>query len=289
MFRNYKWLLLLLFFSNHSIGQSRKIGIQVSPKVGFSKNQTSWGISGNLEGAMPNIMSELLWSNISGASGLESELHWGNLGLKIDFSKSYAIDGTVKDVDYLYDNRQGIIYNENFSSKNSKSSSFQIASEYGMFRNKLFVNFGYNSTVFENRLLHEYLNYSNYKWNLVGLQFGVKYKFDLSDSWVNYSGVDFLMNKYDAVASWVLREDLQHPKSFSHKLKQGFGVNLSNYMKVILNQRFSLGFRSKFFIYSGKDGVDTAYLKLGTSLNTKLYYVRLTSVDNYISFLFTLQ
>lgn len=286
--KNYKWILFCLCFLNNSFGQ-KKIGIQISPKLGFSRSQTSWAISGNLDGMSPNVMSELLWSNSSISSGFESEFSWKRFVFKTDVSRSYSADGLVSDSDYTLDNRQGLSYNESFNSKGSKFSSFKIESEYELFDNRFYLTVGYHYMRSENKLIHQDLKYSMYKWNLEGPTLGAKYMFNFSDNLSNYSGVDVLFSKYYAIANWILREDLQHPISFTHNLNRGYGLNFSNYLKINIYDKFFIGWKSNFIIYSRADGLDTAYLKSGSSFTTKLYYLRLNSIDNHISFLFDLQ
>lgn len=286
-YKNYKLILFFLCFFNNSFAQ-KKIGIQISPKLGFSHNRTSWAISGNLDGKSPNIMSELLWRNNSISSGFESEFSVKSLVLKTDISKSYSVEGLVSDIDYELDNRQGVSYNENFNSKGSKFSSFKIESEYELFDNRIYLNVAYHYMSSENKLIHKDLKYSMYKWNLRGPSLGVKYKFNFSNNFINYSGADVLFSKYYAIANWIVREDLQHPISFTHNLDGGYGLNFSNYLKINIDDKFFIAWKSNFIIYSKANGLDTAYLKSGSSLTTKLYYLRLNSIDNYISLLFNL-
>jgi len=271
-------VFVFIFFLNlfsYSFCQSSNVEIKFSPRIGISEEKTSWAISGDLHGNKPNIMSELVWNNNNIVTGIENFIFWNNFVLKTDLSTSYTYSGYGTDSDYASDNREDLIYSGKFSSKNSSSLAIKVATEYAVTRNRLYFNLGYSLISYKDKLSHGKIGSSSYRWGLKGPLLGFRYHFFNDSKWNVSIANELLFVKYHAKADWILRDDLKHPLSYSHNLSANWAMDISTVWIYNLNDKVSIGLNGKYFIYDGKRGIDTTFLKSGVELVTQLNYVRL--------------
>lgn len=278
------FIVFLFLYIAKSIPQEKKDKLKISPKIGSDCNKTSWSISGDIYGKSPEYLSELIWKNLNFSYGLESSYTFDKYSINIIISHSRTFKGTVSDTDYTADGRTGINYHENYPSANSSFFVFQVFPQYNLYKDKLFLNIGYNYMSSDNMMNHSTTVNSKYSWFLKGLQVGVKYNVEFSKI-LNYNiSTNILLNKYYAKADWILRNDLKHPISFDHKMKSTFGINTLNSINYSLNDKYFISIKNRVLYIGGNKGQDQTYLRSGGILFTQIKYIKILNVENYFSF-----
>ncbi|MEN5193986.1 hypothetical protein [Sphingobacterium faecium] len=278
------FMLFVFLYIVESVSQEKKIKFQISPQFGIDYNKTSWSISGDIFGKSPDYLSELIWQNFNFSQGLESSYTIDKYSLNMIISRSKTFKGDVSDTDYTADGRNGMNYNENFTSTNSTFLIFQLFPEYNLYKDRLFLNMGYNYISSHNMMNHSKNINSKYSWFLKGFKVGFKYNIKLSDK-LNYSiKTDALFNKYYARADWILRNDLKHPISFDHNTKSNFGINSLNSINYVFNHKYSISMRNSILYVRGKKGIDKTYLQSGGILFTQLKDVKILNLESNFSF-----
>lgn len=77
-----------------------------------SQENLNWSIAGNLDGANPNILSEVDWDKLQ-TIGYDMGLNLssgGRLSIFIHFSQRFIVKGTVTDIDYLKDDKRNAVF-----------------------------------------------------------------------------------------------------------------------------------------------------------------------------------
>jgi len=169
------------------------------------------------------------------------------------------------------------------SSNNSNFRIIQLLPQYELYKNKLFVNVGYNHISSNNIINHNSSVNSTYKWYVNGLQIGFKYNMKLFREFNYNVGADLLFSRYYAKADWRLRNDLKHPTSFDQIVKFNYGFSTLNSLSYSFNEKYSISLINKLLYSIGYKGVDKAYLKSGGTLFTQVKYNEILIIENYLS------
>ena len=240
----------------------------IKPFVGLQNTNFDWSIAGNSAGKNPNILSELIWTDLK-STGFGAEVKYQlpkNLNLKAS-SEFYTITkGEATDTDYADDNRESVFYNDILTADKGHlfNSSLQLSYQALAFK-KLsispIVGLAYNQQEFQ---LLESINNpstaglnSTYKVKYRGFDFGTAIVF--KNRLFNLS-LEVLAGfyKYGAEANWNLIPDFEKPVSFIHKansFKLAGDLNLS----VPINKQLKLELDYKINQMKTHSGIDRAF------------------------------
>lgn len=272
MKRRTLFFLVLAFFSFGLAGQDK---LKMNAGIAASKENLTWSIAGNLNGANPNVFSELDWSQITGVG------YYAGLGFPVrkrfsgflDFSQGLIVRGRVTDTDYRSDDRRdqvffaeedagkGQVINAQtglaFNAINTGFFAFSFGAGYGLLNQQLYL-------VNEGKGLNS--RYSNHWYG--PLTFG-KVKFVINDALNISAQTTYHQVKYRAVADWNLIEEFQHPVSFSHKAK-GFGLDNKLSLEFRYKSNLNVLVSSNYGYWTTGKGIDKLYKSDQSTIKTRL-------------------
>jgi hypothetical protein len=280
----------LLFASNIHATSVTSIVVD----VGYRSDDVNFNISGDINGNNPNILSELLWTNLRILQKKISVEHRGNKAVLIaSISEGSISSGSNQDSDYLGDNRtlefsrsynnssgDGVVdreiafgYQFDFHDPRSKDIAYIVPMMgYSYHEQNLRMTNG-NDVVqlFPNLILQPFpgLN-STYQTEWEGRWVGAKLWFktvagrDTLSLFFKHHWPDF-----SAEANWNLRPDFAHPKSFEHQAR-GFGNELL--IEWVENTTQTMAFKMglHFQKWRTDPGIDIVYFSDGTVAATRL-------------------
>lgn len=279
-----RFLLLAAFWTLTLIGFAQQSKWFIEPKVGYTTQNFGWSVAGNESGTNPNILSELIWSELG---GMQYSLNVGytpinKLQIYVTSSYNNIQRGYGNDSDYADDNRTARYYDLDFRSDGGYSYDIRIAGSYDL------VEFG----SFMLRVMTGYhqIGHQLFLLPLPGDESLVDLETTYRPTWYGGSGglgLTYHLNRfavlgtyrlglydYQAEATWNLRDDLQQPVSFH---QYAFGIThtgdiqlryqLSSRIGLVLSGEYSTGFT--------RPGLDVTYQSNGsegrTMLNTAEY------------------
>ncbi|SHG90578.1 hypothetical protein [Flagellimonas flava] len=262
---------LVTFSASSLLGQTNRLEVQLAPVV--SLENFSWSIAGNLEGADPNILSELEWENLVNAGFL--------IGLRYKISSQFRIvlsqvvmttlSGNVTDTDYEGDNRQNPVFrtSENANKGHFVQSDVGMTYDFQLGRNLYMIP--YLGVVYSNRYL-SIINKSNgldssYRPYTYGPTLGVTLKMGFKNHWEVAFESRLGATKYRASGDWNLIEELQHPDSFRHKANM-YSIN-SQFSVIKSIGKSSLAVILFYDYASSDEGVDTLFFEDGSVAYTQ--------------------
>lgn len=279
-FVNIKFILSGAFalFYQASVSQEINSNLNLKPYLGYHYSDFDWSIAGNSAGNSPNILSELIWTNLQGPSvGLDISYRISKrLSCIISSQYTTITKGRVEDSDYADDDRENVFYYDVFNADKgylydlSSEISYRLA-EFRQLSLHPMLGISYKQQTFF--LLEREINLesvglnSNYKVKNVGINFGAniiltKRGFQL--------GLKILAGfyQYSAKANWNLIPEFAKPVSFVHDANStslSGDLNLS----IPLNNRLWLEFDVKLKQTKTHSGNDTAYFINQSSERTK--------------------
>lgn len=255
--------------------------------VGYRVDNLDWNIAGDVNGASPDVLSELKWSGLDTAQmrlGFNAELGRAQLRARGGYSK--VQNGSNQDSDYNLDNRQG-----EFSRSNNNAAGTMIDGSAAV---------GYRLDLSHDGPRHMHIMpLAGYAVNQQKLKMvdGVQtipatgpfagldstYDADWRGPWVGFSwwetddsrdftvrlDVEYHQADYTAEANWNLRADLAHPRSFGH-WADGHGMVLSLNSSYGLTERLALIFGLDYQSWSTKPGLDRVFRADGATEETRL-------------------
>ncbi len=267
--------LILLFWGQYSFCQTN-LNFEFIPKA--SGTNLKWSIAGDMKGENPNVLSELIWTDLK-LLGVTSKLSLRQnniffLSLEYDFG--YINSGKVNDLDYLGDNRSIISSSEVFDASRGGYTNLNGMIKYKLLDRDFLILIG---------IFYEVNNYKLYlNDNLIDLastyfynQNGEGIEVDIEQTIFNKLKICFSnrlsINKYHGKANWNLRQEFMQPVSFRHYIntiryrpKLSFNYIMTNKLNIKLTceyERFkNLG-----------PGIDKLYYKNGSISNTRLNQV----------------
>lgn len=281
---------VMTFSQRNAIDSNSGPLLVISPQFGCSFNNISYSIAGNEQGESPNILSELIWSNLYTIDyGVEAK---GKIIRKIPFEMRYirstAFRGNVSDIDYAEDNRKAIFSEQYLSSHDGFGTHINGLIGYNVFDRHSFslsclIGFDFlhqRAYLLNRRGVNDKNNSSDYveglrsyyskKWK----SFGINIWADCLITGPLSIHMEFgtYKSSYNAYGNWNLIPGFAHPKSYTHK---GNGVRINYQFKLCyeLNQRFrfNVSYDYKFGLLN--DGKDLLFLKSEGIQKTKLNQV----------------
>ncbi len=261
---------------------------------GLREDNLDWNIAGNIQGANPNILSELTWSDLSiiqiRADG--RLVAADKFYLRASFGYGEITDGENQDSDYAGDNRTF----EFSRSNNSADSGDVMDASAG-----LGYQFNLRGNAYSIALL---AGYSYHEQNLVitdgnqtipptGSFSGLNstYKAIWKGPW---AGIDVILRPverlelsgmleyhradFEGTADWNLRTDFQHPKSFE-QIADGSGILITASIRYAFSNNWSLSLISSYQDWSADAGTDRTFFADGTEGWTRLNEVNWDSIS----------
>lgn len=302
--RNLVVFLLVVFLLPWSVSvvfaseRIEDIGLDLS--LGYRVDQIDWSIAGNNSGTNPNVLSELVWSDLNilqlqlDGRVETADLLWLKTNTlfvgKLAYGKIYA--GDNRDSDYVGDNHT-LEWSRSINQADD-GFTFDISGAFGpkfeLLAGQMSLTplFGYSvhmqdlsmtdglQTVSDGShspspaplgpIVGLDSSYTAYWW---GPWFGLNLQLaPLEKLSIEMTGAYHIV-EYFAEADWNLRSDLAHPISFEH---EAHGTGLVIGLKSIyqLNQCWSVTFAGNAQYWQTGEGQDTTYYADGTRGGTRL-------------------
>lgn len=266
------------------------IEAKITTQVGYRRDDLNWNIAGTTAGTGPNVLSELTWEDI--------EIFQIQTNAQATFGRRVRLEGSIgygwiyngdnQDSDYVFDNRQG-----EFSRSHSDTDGdnvfdwslgagwqFNLGDEAELLVDDLalVVLGGWSHNEQNLRDINGFqiipatgsfagLN-STYqaRWDgpWLGIELtGRKYKFSF------FGRFEYHWPQYDAEADWNLRDDFQHPVSFTHDA-DGEGTKATLGIAYDLDKRWSIFLQTDVVAMDTNAGTDRTYFSDGSTGDTRL-------------------
>ena len=271
-------ITLISVLSHSSIAEAGGlVRYDFSLGTAYRHARLDWNIAGNLAGAAPNILSELIWHDLDIAQLNGAVQVSVNDRLVLRGSAAYGgvVNGKVQDSDYDGDNRT-----MEFLRSNSEGRG-QVADAS--------IGLGYHFRIYDQtagRYAHltpmagysrhiQYLKItdgmqtipakspianldSRYDADWSGPWLGVNLRMETSERSALTIDFEYHWADYYAKADWNLRDDLVHPVSYRHDTT-GVGVVASLAFSQALSKRWGFIVRIESQNWTTNPGVDTLY------------------------------
>ena len=259
---------------------------------GYRRDKLDWSIAG-LNGT-PNILSELTWDNIeiatisTGTTLLLDERWLVNL----DFTYGRIFDGDNQDSDYLGDNRTLEFSRSNNAAEDGDVYDISVSTGYRWQPNttnvkteiRPLIGLSYHAQNFQMTDGFQTLSAppqglplgpfpgldSTYDATWFGPWLGVDSVFKFDERFQLDLGLEYHYAFFDATANWNLREDFQHPESFTHEA-EGYGIIARFGGQYQLHSDLTLGLSLDYQDWTAdRNGEDKVFFSNGAELTTKL-------------------
>lgn len=265
-------------------------------KGGYRSDQIDWNIAG-LNGS-PNVLSELEWKDldiVEVKTGLKivTPQNWVVDG---KFNYGWIVDGDNQDSDFFGDNRTLEFSRSDNDADDGHTLDISLATGYRFafyqHSSKPWFQFtplvGYSYHQQNLRITDGFQTIpafgsfpgldSSYEtewygpWLGVDAQMSLGHRFDLLGEF-EYHWIDF-----EAEADWNLRDDFQHPKSFTHDAEgEGFIASVTG--RYNFNPHWSMNLSVDYQSWvADNDGIDKTFFADGQVFNTELNEVNWDSV-----------
>jgi outer membrane protease len=287
------YLLLSLYFISLVIhGQNPKQSPKQSPYIipytSWDTEELNWDIAGNESGKYPNLLSELKWQNLNGPKlGIISGIPiTTKLELKLDLSYKIIVSGKVNDSDYAGDNKAVKTAEFNLQANKGHSIKTSLELSYLLLNHQDFTlsihagYLGYYKTLYmldkDAPLNPDKALKSTYKPRYHGVIYGLQTTYTIHNwqATLDISGIH--IPSYLANGNWNLREELQHPVSFSHKSKAS-GYNLDMRLGYQINKNLQPFITINYTQLDANKGTDELYKINGKTHITQLNRVHSSS------------
>lgn len=262
-----KRLLLLLLIGGAPAGAASELALE----AGYRLDEFEWSIAG--PGGSPDVLSELSWTDLRIVQlGLRGQTDLGPLQLRVAGYYGEAYAGSVRDSDFLGDDRTDEFLRTVNSAEGSTFTGAELAAGLPLplsqrnWRLQLIPLVGLSYQRQDLRLQGEQGLDSRYRaewlgpW--VGLELAARHRGGFGASL--RADYHFETN-YDAEATWNLREDFAQPVSFVHEAGAG-GTALAligSYAPPASN--WSLALRADWQRWTTEIGTDTLFFAAGGS------------------------
>lgn len=266
-------LLILLLGTGRCPGQ-----VRVAVATGYEREDLTWSIAGNSAGQDPNIYSELKWRNNGGiVARVDVQwMFWKRWRIAASGARRFTRWGGMTDTDYGLDNRQDVLYHEQFRVTGGYSESGSLGLGYVLIETghvAVTPSLGYGISgehfpVTDGGSAFTGLNSSyDVKWfgPFVrvdgGWRLGARWRVDMA---VRYDQV-----VYRGVADWNLIAQFAHPVSFRHRA-DGYGITGEAGVAYTLSRHWGLSLKGEYFDWETGTGIDELYLASGGVSQTRL-------------------
>lgn len=288
--------------------QSLPVEITTTANAGYRVDELKWNIAADPSGTVePNILSELTWDKIQGATAeakvkVRAKEGWlENLVVEGSAIRSATLSGDNQDSDYFSNNRADEFSRSNNSSDTGWMQRYSGSLGYGwkMQAQRTHVmtltpkiGYQYSKQRFVMRdgvqtvasvLVDSFGNQtpitpplgpfaglrSRYETEVSGPTVGLEYDLKMYQSHhLNISGAYF-WGDYEGVANWNLRDDFAHPRSFDHQIDiDGWMIGAT--YGFAFTENLELLVNLQYETWNGEDGRDTVYFSDNTSTSTRL-------------------
>lgn len=260
---------------------------------GYRQDDLDWTIAH--PSGSPDVLSELQWKDVESAmveTGIDITYadHWHAEG---KFAYGQIVDGRNQDSDYDQDNRQGE-FSRSYSVTDDGATievsgalgyHFDIGSKKFAPRLRLTPKVGYafhtqqfndtngvlvisnsdNEFEIEMPPLGHFAGLdSTYEATFFGPWGGLETQLFLTDRVSLESSIEYHWVDYEGTGNWNLRDDFQHPKSFTHKAEgEGIVASASGHYRITPSWTISLSADYQKWKANNK-GIDTKYFSDGS-------------------------
>lgn len=271
--------------------------------MGYRRDQLDWNLAGNLQGQNPNVAFEMTWEDLE-IYQIKSQNRIQLDGpFSIDASVAFGLiqDGQSQESEFSMDNRQNEFLRSLSRSDDGYTLDLSLGLGYTLFLVKdadfweldqigLTLLGGYSGhvqsltrtdgvqTIDTNDFygLGSFAGLdSGYDTRWIGPWLGLEL-FGKKDKYFSNIRLDYHWADYDAEGNYNLRNDLNHPKSYSHEAK-GKGLVANVVLGMDLNSLWQLSLNTEWQNWSTGDGIDRLYYSDGSTQETVLNEVNYTS------------
>lgn len=274
--------VLSFFLMGPSLLHAQRHPIKLTLTTGYQEDDFQWSIAGNRNGTSPNILSELIWSDLRGSSlHLKAEVPvWKKLLLMMDYRHTFFLAGRVNDADYAENNRTNPTFQKDFLSNKGTAMSYSIAAGYQIKLKKSIFKplIGFSHYAQALYLQDEKLLNSLYQTRWQGVMIGFEFVFSITDFLVLESELIYHQVDYKATANWNLVTYFAHPVSFRHSAN-GFGANGGLRAVFLPGRKFQPFIGYEFEYWRTGAGTDELYYASGDKAITRLNKVERWSMN----------
>lgn len=286
-------IIFILFVSQVFRPCMAQQAFEIQTYFGVHQMDLKWSIAGDIKGAHPNVLSELMWRNLKGPMiGFKFSRQITNkLTAKLDFNFADITYGFATDADYAADNRKQNFYKQEFKSDRGSDLSLKTTIAYKLFTfNNLkispFLGFDLRKQqVFLFDLAPGsakfFLN-SNYKNTWEGGIVGLNTRLTKKMIKVNLSVAGSFLS-YNAEAKWNLIPQFIQPVSFRHEAN-ALAIHGDMDANYALNKNFSTTITIGAIHAKSFKGTDEAYYVSKSPVQTQLNEVKSSSYKIGVGF-----
>ena len=268
--------------------------------AGYRKDDLDWNIGGYL---LPdyyvNVLSELTWDDLESYQvKFQGSLLIPNvIALRGIADYGWIFDGDNQDSDFAGDNRTSEWSRSNNSADDGDVWDVSLAIGYpfrtgGEVIGTITPLIGYSYHEQNLKMSDGYQTipdlgafpglHSSYDTEWYGPWLGIDLNFRAAEiktfahRFETFFSYEYHWADYEAEADWNLRDDFQHPKSFTHDA-DGNGWIFRTGFNFILQRNIALNFNCDYQDWSTDSGTDKIYFADGTTAKTRLNEVNWTS------------
>ena len=253
--------------------------------TGYRVDDLDWNIAGDITGENPNVLSELIWSDLE-----IYQVKIANVSMipKIFYFRGalaygWVFDGKNQDSDFFGNNRTLEYSRSNSSADRDNVFDASLGVGYpfvfgkGKFCLSPLLGYSYheqNLTITDGyQIIPPFGPFadldSTYQTEWDGLWLGLDLVVRLNKKHSIYAEFEYHWADYYAEADWNLRDDYAHPKSFEHEA-DGTGIVVSVGWNYLFHGRWGLDVAIDFQSWSAKRGVDRVFTASGATAETRL-------------------
>lgn len=276
-------LVILAFFIFGSAGPGYALPLRWDLDMIHRNDSFRWSIAGDSNGANPNVLSELTWTDIetwpmaaSLGIGLGPRLELQARGLFAMIGRGYVqdsdYDGDDRTLEFsrsnnqtagdvLYDLSGAVVYHFVANSRWSVAAKLGYSREAQHFR---MVN-GFQTIPADGSFAGLNSTYQA-SWNGPFLGLNSLYR----GGWVDLTGdIEYHWAAYYGEGDWNLRDNLAHPVSFIHQAS-GNGWRIDLGMAVKLTDHWRIRFNMQTGDWNAGPGLDQVLASDGSTIETQL-------------------
>lgn len=286
--------LFIILLCNVKFANGQNDRFSFSTGGAINVNDFNWSIAGNLQGKSPNILSELVFQNITSLGfyleGTYNPLRY--LQLNALYQRNGVARGQGTDTDYGGDNRTNPTFHQPFSSDKGHLEIFKAGVKYNfLHRDKFILGAGtsYKSTVQNFVILSLDLTdlKSTYRARWQGMDVSIAGTYQMNQALSVGADISYSVIRYRAEANWNLIDIFMQPLSFAQTSK-GQGMDFGLRSRYTANNFLSFSLDGMLGNTRAFKGTDISYLKNGTQISTQFngskndfYGVRLGAIIHF--------
>ena len=279
---------------------NENVDLKLRPSFGFRMDDLEWSIAD--KDGHPNILSELEFNDLFILqAGIDFNLSIHELYFRSTLNYGEIIDGICTDSDYNLDNRNGLFSRSESKINNDNIKDISLGFGYQFYlrhkKVKITPLFGISEHTQNLRITNGVQTFpylgtipglnSTYQSKWSGGWFGMDILFKPAGRFFLTSSLEFHTANYKAKADWNLRDDFDHPVSYTHKAK-GNGIVFKAGLNIIFGKHWNAGLENIWQDWWTDSGIDKVYLSTGETVSTKLNQVNWESksINLFLSYKF---